>query len=126
MLSLRKARGALAAALCSICFSIPAWAQHEMHAGHAPDSMRMEGPLGIPMDRMGSGTSWIPDAVRLPSRHFSAGRWDFMQHGFAFLQQDWQGGPRGDTQFGSLNWVMLMASRSIKGGLLQPRTMLSI
>src|SRR4051812_17453823 len=29
-------------------------------------------PLGVSMDRMGSGTTWIPDAVSLPSRHVMA------------------------------------------------------
>ena len=28
----------------------------------------MAGPLGISMERTGSGTTWIPDAVTLPSR----------------------------------------------------------
>src|SRR5688572_26479366 len=30
----------------------------------------MTGPLGISMERLGSGTTWIPDAVTLPARHF--------------------------------------------------------
>jgi hypothetical protein len=83
-------------------------------------------PLGIPMDRAGSGTTWIPDAVTLPSRHFMAGGWDMMVHGFAFGQYDAQGGPRGESQVGSLNWIMLMASRELLGGRFQPRTMLSL
>src|SRR5688500_19968088 len=36
-------------------------------------AMPMSGPLGISMDRSGSGTTWIPDAVVLPSRHLMAG-----------------------------------------------------
>jgi hypothetical protein len=86
----------------------------------------MSGPLGIPMDRMGSGTTWIPDAVRLPSRHRSLGEWDIMAHGFVFGQYDKQGGRRGDDQIGSLNWIMLMASRKVAGGHFQARTMLSL
>ena len=42
--------------------------------------MPMAGPLGISMDRMGSGTTWILDAVSLPSRHFAASGWDWMLH----------------------------------------------
>src|SRR4051812_12645468 len=68
-------------------------------------SMSMEGPLGISMERMGSGTTWIPDAVMLPARHFMKGQWNVMLHGFAFAQYDRQGGPRGSGQFGSLNWA---------------------
>jgi hypothetical protein len=86
----------------------------------------MTGPLGISMERMGSGTTWIPDAVTLPSVHFMGTTWNSMLHGFVFAQYDWQDGPRGDTQFGSLNWGMLMASRKLGGGWLQLRTMLSL
>lgn len=49
-----------------------------------------------------------------------------MLHGIGFVQYDHQGGPRGDDQFGSLNWAMLMASRDWFGGRLQARTMLSL
>ena len=88
--------------------------------------MPMNGALGISMDRLGSGTTWIPDAVKLPSRHFMAGSWMLMLHGFAFLQYDSQQGPRGDDQFGSLNWAMLMADRPLGGGHLQFRFMPSL
>lgn len=83
-------------------------------------------PLGVSMERMGSGTTWIPDAAALPARHVMAGSWLLMLHGFGFLQYDRQGGPRGDEQFGSLNWAMLMASRDLLGGRFQARTMLSL
>jgi hypothetical protein len=75
---------------------------------------------------MGSGTTWIPDAVPLPARHVVAGSWLLMLHGFGFVEYDAQGGPRGDTQFGALNWAMLMASRDLLGGRFQARTMLSL
>ncbi|HVT38413.1 MAG TPA: hypothetical protein VHE78_05190 [Gemmatimonadaceae bacterium] len=82
------------------------------------------------MDRMGSGTTWIPDAVSLPSRHATFGAWDVMLHGFVFAQYDKQGSgsnnPRGAEQWGSLNWAMLMASHDLAGGRLQLRTMLSL
>jgi hypothetical protein len=86
----------------------------------------MSGPLGIPVDRMGSGTTWIPDAISLPSRHRTLGQWDLMAHGFVFGEYDKQGGRRGDSQLGSLNWMMLMASRQVAGGHFQARTMLSL
>ena len=86
----------------------------------------MPGVLGIPMSRMGSGTTWLPEAVELPSRHLPARGWDVMLHGFAFGQYDTQRGPRGDAQIGSLNWAMLMASRPLAGGMFQGRTMLSV
>src|SRR4051812_28854804 len=83
-------------------------------------------PLGLSMERMGSGTTWIPDAVMLPSFHSKAGSWDLMLHGFIFGQYDKQRGPRGDEQLGSLNWGMFMASRALAGGRFQVRTMLSL
>jgi hypothetical protein len=101
------------------------------HAGHdttkqAGTTMSMAGPLGISMERMGSGTTWIPDDVILPSRHFMVGKWMLMVHGFVFAEYDDQGGPRGARQFGSLNWAMLMADRELGGGRLQLRFMPSV
>jgi hypothetical protein len=115
----RHARRALLFALF-----LPAIAQAQMD--HAMPGMAMPGALGISMNRMGSGTTWIPDAVSVPSRHFNAGNWSVMLHGFVFAQYNQQNGSRGDRQFGSLNWAMLMASRPIAGGVFQARTMLSL
>jgi hypothetical protein len=56
------------------------------HVHPSADTAAVAVPLGISMDRMGSGTTWIPDAVSLPSRHFTAGPWSLMLHGFAFGQ----------------------------------------
>jgi hypothetical protein len=107
------------------------FAQHPEHPKpqRSPEKSMMAmmiDPLGVSMERMGSGTSWIPDAVSLPARHVMAGSWLLMLHGFGFLQYDKQGGPRGNSQFGSLNWAMLMASRDLLGGRFQARTMLSL
>jgi hypothetical protein len=95
------------------------------HSEHSMAKMMID-PLGVSMERMGSGTAWIPDAVPLPARHVMAGSWLLMLHGFAFVHYDKQRGPRGDDQFGSLNWAMLMASRDLLGGRFQVRTMLSL
>ena len=93
---------------------------------HDTTHQMMVEPLGISMSRMGSGTTWIPDAVTLPTREFMAGKWDLMLHGFVFGQYDKQDGPRGDDQLGSLNWGMFMASHELAGGRFQARTMLSL
>ncbi len=140
---------ALAAALAFFS-TIPATlaAQHEGHAAQpAPDTLRAptptpshgghadttavtprmsHSPLSIPMDRMGSGTTWIPEAAPVPSRHFMLGSWNVMAHGFVWAQYDIQGGPRGDDQLGSLNWGMLMASHELAGGQFEARMMLSV
>lgn len=85
----------------------------------------MEGPLGIPETRSGSGTSWLPDAAPLHATHFTAGAWTLMLHGRVFLEYDRQDGPRGAEQVGSVNWAMLAATRSVAGGRLELRGMLS-
>lgn len=95
-------------------------------AGMAGMHMNVPDPLGVSMDRMGSGTSWIPDAVAIPSYSVSAGSWDLMMHGFVFGQYNAQGGARGGHQVGSLNWGMFMASHELWGGRFQARTMLSL
>src|ERR1700674_371216 len=106
----------------------PADSTHLGMAGMKPHSAEdmMIGPAGVSMERMGSGTTWIPDAVTLPSRRRMFGDWMIMAHGFVFAQYDNQSGERGDDQFGSLNWTMLMATRDLAGGRIQARTMLSL
>ena len=61
------------------------------------------------MTRMGSGTSWLPDAVSMHAMHFKAGAWALMVHGVVFGMYDKQFGRRGDDQVNSVNWGMLMA-----------------
>jgi hypothetical protein len=90
---------------------------HGMSMGRAP--------LGISMQRMGSGTSWLPDAATMHAAHRMLGAWDVMLHGVAFLQYDDQGTRRGDRQFGSVNWGMLMAGHDLAGGRLNLRGMMS-
>jgi hypothetical protein len=93
--------------------------------GHTTDDM-MIGPARVSMERMGSGTTWIPDAVSLPNRRRMLGDWMIMAHGFLFAQYDKQSGERGADQFGSLNWAMFMATHDLAGGRFQARTMLSL
>jgi hypothetical protein len=110
-----------------VCSPAVGQAQHDAH-----DMSKMgEKPMvvfgaAVPMNRFASGTSWIPDAVSLPSQSWMSGDWHLMAHGYGFLQFDQQSGPRGASQLGSLNWGMLMASRPLGAGALQLRTMLSV
>lgn len=83
-------------------------------------------PIGLPMTRSGSGTSWLPDSAPMYGAMRTLGNWMLMMHGTAFLQQNVQGGPRGDSQFGSVNWGMLNAMRPIGSGRLQLRAMGSL
>ena len=103
------------------CATWPLRAQ--MHMQHA---MKMnEGPLGIPESRMGSGTSWLPDASPMHAAHFTLGDWTLMLHGQGSVQYDRQGGSRGGNRLGIINWAMAAASRSLGGGRLEVRGMLS-
>ncbi len=94
-------------------------------AGAASPLRAQMGPLGIPETRMGSGTSWLPDASPMHAAHYQFARWTLMLHGKGFLQYDWQGGSRGSNQLGIVNWAMAAASRPLGGGQLQLRAMLS-
>ncbi len=89
-------------------------------------SLMMTGPLGVPMSRIGSGTSWLPDSAPMYGSMKSVGGWGVMSHFSVFVQGNSQGGPRGDSQFGSLNWGMLGASHALAGGRLQLRGMMSV
>jgi hypothetical protein len=89
------------------------------------DHAMMAGPLGIPLTREGSGTSWLPDASPMYAVHSQAGAWSLMLHGNAFLQYIDEGGERGESQVGSVNWLMGMAHRPLGGGELALRAMLS-
>ena len=115
--------------LIMLAISNPLQAQHEHPVAAAdtvPRESSMDGPLGIPHTRMGSGTSWLPDAAPMNAWHWMKGQWTLMLHGQAFLIFNNQGGPRGDTQFGSTNWGMLMAMRPLAGGLLHLHGMASL
>jgi hypothetical protein len=121
---------AIAATFAAGRLSAQARHEHQDSTGAvAPtDSTRQgmpERPFGIPMTRMGSGTTWLPDASAMRAWHVMSGKWMLMVHGDAFLQYDHQGGPRGDDQVGSINWGMLMAMRQLSGGTLHLHGMAS-
>jgi hypothetical protein len=100
---------------------------HMAHETEADTSakwpMEVASPLGIPMERTGSGTSWLPDAAPMRAIHARAGDWTFMTHGVVFGMYDKQNGPRGVDHLASLNWAMLMATRQTASSKLQFRAM---
>jgi hypothetical protein len=97
------------------------------HPGPAMDDMaeRMAGVLGIPHTRLGSGTSWLPESSPHYGWHVVRGSWTLMVHGVAYAEYDRQLGTRGNDQFGSINWGMLMAMHSLWGGMLHLHGMMS-
>src|SRR5438445_11535722 len=94
-----------AAALAVSIFVLPVrsgFAQAGHHrmpgmAGSSQDTMAAMAPLGIPHSRMGSGTSWVPDASAMRHYHYQrrSGRWMFMAHGVVDIYYDHQGTSRG-------------------------------
>jgi hypothetical protein len=92
----------------------------------AAQAAMLEGPLGIPAARDGSGTSWLPDASPMHALHGKRGDWQLMFHGNAFLYYFDEGGDRGDQDFGSINWAMGMARRPLGAGDVTLRAMLSL
>ena len=73
----------------------------------------------------GSGTSWLPTVAPMRGLHFQAADWRVMVHGSVFAQFVKEFGPRGNYQFGSINWVMGDASRMLAGGVFRARVMAS-
>lgn len=74
-----------------------------------------------------SGTAWVPSFSPMYGFHRTASGWDFMVHGNVFAQFLYESGEehRRSQQFGSINWLMGMGSRSAGGGRLSARAMLS-
>jgi hypothetical protein len=81
---------------------------------------------GIPDSRQGSGTSWLPDQSVMRAIHSSPNGWMVMTHFNAFAQYLHESGERGSSQTGSINWLMTMATRSVGGGSLAVRGMISV
>jgi hypothetical protein len=85
-----------------------------------------ETPLDVSHTRDASGTSWLPDASPMMGTMRSKGPWTLMLHGNVFLQFIKTGSTRGDEQFGSLNWGMGTAQRSLWRGQFSIRSMLTL
>lgn len=120
--------------VAAVLTAAPVAAQHEHHhppadtaeaVRHGEQHAMPPRPLGLPMTRDGSGTSWLPDASPMEMLHGAAGGWSLMAHGNVFLQYLRDGGDRGHDQLGSINWVMGMAERPLLGGSFAVRGMLS-
>lgn len=83
-------------------------------------------PAATPETRDASGTSWQPDSTPIYAYHTLFDTWKLMTHFNAFVAYDKQWGGRGDDQFNSMNWFMLMASHPVAEGDLMLRGMLSL
>ena len=120
---MQKIPGRSLAAVLALGVGLARPLQTQAHIHHPPGS---DGePPGVPETRLGSGTSWLPDAAPLPATHLMLGRWTLMLHGQGFLQYDWQGIARGSNQLGIVNWAMAAATRSLGAGRIELRGMVS-
>jgi hypothetical protein len=127
--------------------SLPVAAQHDHHTQppadttkneHAAHENANEGApmshsfsINLPMNRNGSGTSWLPDASPMYGYMWHTPKWMFMAHGNIVLRYNSQDitskGSRGDSKVDAPNWFMLMGQRRIgEKGLLHFNTMLSL
>jgi len=95
-------------------------------------SMKMNSQysLDVPMNRDGSGTSWVPDETPMYAYMIHGKKWMTMIHGSFFLRYNKQdlfnSGSRGGKKFDAPNWLMAMTQRQIgKNGLFSVNTMFS-
>jgi hypothetical protein len=95
-----------------------------------PMKMNSQYSLDLPMNRDGSGTSWVPDQTPMYGYMFHGKKWMTMIHGSFFLRYDNQDifkqGRRGGSQFDVPDWFMLMTQRPVgTSGLFSINTMFS-
>jgi hypothetical protein len=107
------------------------------HSMHNMNEMQTEGPmshaysLNLPMQRNGSGTSWLPDASPMYGLMFHSKKWMYMLHGNIALRYTKQDignkGNRGGDKFDAPNWFMFMGQRKVgQKGLFHFSSMLSL
>jgi hypothetical protein len=130
------------AVLCFIAacfFAAPSRAQNAGHdmqnmpgmsAGKANPGSAMKMQPASLIDELqmhsGSGTDAEPNSTPSEMWMVRTGKWTFMFHGIAFLNDIQQSGPRGADRWFSTNWFMPMAQRKLGAGTLTLRTMLSL
>jgi hypothetical protein len=111
---------------------------HDMHAadheeGHGGHGMPMTHSYSrnLPMNRNGSGTSWLPDNAPMFGYMFHTPKWMYMLHGNLFLRYNKQDlgnhGPRSGEKWDAPNMWMFMGQRTVGGrGLFHFSTMISL
>ena len=92
--------------------------------------MNSQFSLDLPMNRDGSGTSWVPDETPMYMYMIKGKKWTQMIHGSLFARYNKQDlfnkGNRGGSQFDAPNWLMYMAQRKVgNNGLFAVNTMFS-
>ncbi|MBL7763460.1 MAG: hypothetical protein JNL23_08575 [Chitinophagaceae bacterium] len=98
---------------------------HSMHQMSSHSFSR-----NLPMNRNGSGTSWLPDASPMYMIIKSKGATNWMLHGNIFLRYTntdiFKNGSRGSNKVDAPNWIMAMVNHKVgNSGLLNATAMLS-
>ena len=101
----------------------------DMHMDHSMPSHSFS--RNLPMNRNGSGTSWLPDESPMYMLMKQGKNTDWMFHGSIFLRYTntdiFNNGNRGANKTDAPNWFMAMMNRKIgKKGLLNATAMISL
>lgn len=101
-------------------------AEHMEHKHESEKEHSMNPASDFLMNQV-AGTSLSPPSASMSMPMRKMGNWDFMSHGYVFLNGIYQTGPRGDDQFFSTNHLMLMGIRTLnQRSSLMLRGMLSL
>ena len=104
-------------------------AHHTEHDQAHEHEMMMQSSINLadPMNREGSGTSWLPDSTPIYGRMFMFDRDMLMLHGAIFPRYTNVSTRRGDDRIDAPNWMMAMYSHSLGGDTqLGLRAMMSL
>ena len=102
-------------------------------AADTGSSMMMSSQLSrdLPMNRNGSGSSWVPDETPVYGYMVHGKKWMSMVHGNLFArytnQDIFKSGSRGGHEFDAPNWLMGMTQRKVgRNGLFSANAMISL
>lgn len=100
-------------------------------AKHQMMMMSSQYSTDLPMNRDGSGTSWVPDESPMYAYMIHGKKWMTMIHGNVFarynVQDIFKSGSRGGYRFDAPNMIMAMSQRRVgKNGLFGVNAMLSL
>jgi hypothetical protein len=76
------------------------------------------GVAAVAAARTAAGTAWQPERTPMAALHGTAGAWRLMLHGAASVGYVREASPKGGSQVGSANWMMLSAERRAGTGTL--------
>src|SRR3954468_24424844 len=116
----------LVVAVLTFVLSNPLLAQQTQHntdtsaaSQHSEDGppMNSQFSLDLPMNRDGSGTSWVPDETPMYAYMIHSKGWMTMIHGsffFRYNNQDiFKAGSRGGSKIDAPNWLMAMTQHKV-------------